>query len=203
MGVAEQALGITTTMAETIQRLMTAAELAALPADLPSGSVRYELWHGALHILPPHEDAHAGITGTVCGLLFACGEQSSLGRVRSNGGILLGRDPDTVVAADVAFLTNDQLPPRRSREGYLETIPALIVEVRSKNDTDTEIADKVAAYLAAGARAVWVADAKRRAVVVHRPGQEPVELREGDTLTADDLIPGFAVAVADLFAGLE
>jgi Uma2 family endonuclease len=77
------------------------------------------------------------------------------------------------------------------------------VEVRSKNDTATQVADKVAAYLAAGARAVWVADGERRAVFIHRPGREPVELRPGDTLTADDLIPGFAVPIADLFAGLE
>jgi Uma2 family endonuclease len=191
-------------MTETIRRAMTAADLAALPAELPSGTFLYELWEGELRVMAPPGDEHGGVEGTIGGYLFIQGQLSGHGRVRTGEvGIVLGRNPDTVVGADIAFLTSDQLPPRRSREGYLETIPALIVEVRSKNDRAAEIADKVAAYLAAGARAVWVADPERRALFVHRPGQPAVELCEGDTLTADAIIPGFAVPVADLFAGLE
>jgi Uma2 family endonuclease len=183
---------------------MTAADLAALPTESPSGTIIYELWKGVLRVMAPPGDAHAGLEGRIGGHLFMQGEFRGHGQVRTGeGGIILSRDPDTVVGADVAFLTKDQLPPRRSREGYSETIPALIVEVRSKNDTAAKIADKVAAYLAAGARAVWVADPDRRAFVVYRPGEPPIELREGDTLTADDIIPGFAVPVTDLFAGLD
>jgi Uma2 family endonuclease len=193
-----------TTVTETIQRRMTAAELAVLPAETPAGTVHYELWEGVLREMAPPGDEHGSVEGRIGGYLFMLGELQGHGRVRTGEvGIVLHRDPDTVVGADTVFLTSDQFPPRRSREGYLETIPALIVEVRSKNDASGEIAKKVAAYLAAGARAVWVADPGPRAVFVYRPGQQPVELRTGDTLTADDLIPGFAVPIADLFAGLE
>ena len=40
------------------------------------------------------------------------------------------------------------MPIRESREGYLETIPELVVEIRSKNDSSAEINQKIAEYLA-------------------------------------------------------
>jgi Uma2 family endonuclease len=77
-----------------------------------------------------------------------------------------------------------------------------IVEVRCKNDTETEVSDKVAAYLTAGARLVWVADLRQRTISAHRPNQPPVILSSGDTLTADEIIPDFAVPVDEFFKGV-
>jgi Uma2 family endonuclease len=191
-------------MSQTLPRLLTAADLAALPTDLPTGTVRYELWEGVLRVMAPTADDHGGVESAIAEVLRALGQRQGHGRARCGEvGIFLRRDPDTVVGADAVFLTQDQLPVRRSREGYLETIPALIAEVRSKNDTDNEVVEKVAGYLAAGARVVWVADPRQQTVTVHRPGQPLVELGAGDTLTAEGIIPGFAVPVAELFADLD
>jgi Uma2 family endonuclease len=195
---------MTQTETQTLTRPLTAADLAALPSDLPSGTVRYELWKGELRIMSPTGEVHGGAEGAIVEFLRVLGQRAGHGRLRCGEvGIVLSRNPDTVVGADAVFLTKDQLPSRRSREGYLETIPALIVEVRSKNDTDIEVADKVAAYLAAGARAVWVADPGQTTLAVHRSGQPPVVLQVGDTLTAEDIIPGFAVPVSELFEELD
>jgi Uma2 family endonuclease len=81
----------------------------------------------------------------------------------------------------------------------LETIPDLIGEVRSKNDRPAKVADKVAKYLAAGVRVVWVLDPPTQTVTAHRPGQPPRVFAARETLTAEDVIPDFAVAVGDLF----
>jgi Uma2 family endonuclease len=191
-------------MTQAPTRLLTAADLAALPTDLPSGTVRYELREGELRVMAPTGETHGGIESAFAAVLWIHGQQRGYGRARSGEvGIFLRRNPDTVVGADAIFLTNDQLPVRRSREGYLETVPALIVEVRSKNDTDTKVAQKVADYLAAGARLVWVADPGQQTVIAHRPGEPPVERGVGDILTADGIIPGFTVPVAELFADLD
>jgi Uma2 family endonuclease len=88
---------------------------------------------------------------------------------------------------------------RTSPEGYLETIPELVVEVRSKNDTVPEIQDKVAEYLSAGVQIVWDVDPRPKTVTVYRPGHDATELRIGDVLTAERVIPGFQVPVAELF----
>ena len=51
----------------------------------------------------------------------------------------------------------------------------------------------------AGARMVWVVNPRRRTVTVHRPGAQPLVLREADTLDGQDVVPGFRCAVRDVF----
>jgi Uma2 family endonuclease len=46
-------------------RLLTAADLAALPDDLPSGGVRWELDDGRLVVLPLPTYSHAAASSTV------------------------------------------------------------------------------------------------------------------------------------------
>jgi Uma2 family endonuclease len=185
-----------------VERLLTIADVAALPSELPSGAVRYELDDRRLIIMAPAGDIHGRREARIVYELVRQGEIPGYGTVRcGEAGIILRRDPDRLVGADASFVTNARLPIRMSPEGYLETIPDLVTEVRSKNDRPTEVADKVAEYLAAGVRLVWVLDPQQQTVTAHRPGQPPRVFTAGETLTADDIIPGFAAAVAELFHG--
>jgi Uma2 family endonuclease len=182
------------------EKLLTAADLAALPSDLPSGTVLYELDNGRLIIMPPPGDIHGAVEANVAADLKIQGERRSLGKARCGDvGIVLWRDPDRVVGADVAFIANRSLPIRQSPEGYLETIPDLVVEVLNKNDTQPKVLSKVADYLTAGVQVVWVLDPAKRTVTAHRRNQEPQVFAETDTLTVEDIIPGFQVSVRDLF----
>lgn len=177
-------------------RLFTAADLAAMPSELPSGTVRYELHHGRLISMPPPGDIHGAVEGNMVTALKMQGEYAGHGKARSGDvGILLGRNPDHVVGADAVFVCNARLPIQRSDEGYLLTVPDLVVEVRSKNDTLAALARKADEYLAAGARVVWVVDPINRNVVEHRPSQAAHTFTDQDTLTAADIIPGFSLAV--------
>jgi Uma2 family endonuclease len=176
-------------------RLLTVADLAVLPSDLPTGPVRYELDNGRLVTMAPPGDVHAAAESNIVAALKVQGEWRGLGKARAEVGIVLWRNPDRLVGPDAAFVTNASLPLRYSAEGYLETIPELIVEVRSKNDTLPEIEGKVADYFLAGVRVVWVPDPRGRLVTEYRPGVEPRVYREDDTLTIDDVIPGFQLLV--------
>src|SRR5262249_32043961 len=145
-----------------------------LPSDLPSGPVRWELDNGRLIAMPPVGDIHGSVEGNLITALKAQGEYPGHGKARSGDvGIVLWRNPDRVVGADAVFICTASLPVRRTSEGYLETIPDLIVEVRSKNDTQPEIDAKVADYFRAGVRVVWVPDPQRRLITEFRPGAEP------------------------------
>src|SRR5262245_19817741 len=182
------------------QRLLTIADVAALQDELPSGPVRYELDNGRLIIMPPAGGDHGGVENKFAGEFLFQGERKGRGKAKCGDvGVILWRDPDRLVGSDVVFVTKDALPIKLSREGYLETIPKLIVEVKSKNDTMPEVEDKVADYLRAGVWLVWVADSKTRTVTEHRPGKEPTIHTENDVLTAEDIIPGFRLAVRDVF----
>jgi Uma2 family endonuclease len=111
-------------------------------------------------------------------------------------GIFTHRNPDTVRGADVAFISNERYSRLESKRGFLEVAPDLVVEVLSPEDRPGEVARKVAEYLEAGVRLVWVADPETKTVRAHRPGSE---VREADRLAGDDVLPGFDVAIAELF----
>ena len=77
--------------------------------------------------------------------LFAQGEQQGYGRAFTEVGVVLSRRPNTVLGPDAVFISTAKLPVVESPEGYLETIPDLAVEVRSRNDSAAELDRKIAA----------------------------------------------------------
>jgi Uma2 family endonuclease len=181
-----------------VPKLFTAADLETLPTELPSGPVRYELHHGRLITMTPPGDQHGALELNVASELKVQGDKQGFGKARSGEvTIILGRNPDHVFAADAVFVCNGRLPIRRSPEGYLETIPDLVLEVRSKNETLASLQRKAEEYLQAGVRVVWVLDPINRNLVEYRGGAEPRTYREDETLTADDVIPGFAMPVSE------
>ena len=70
---------------------------------------------------------------------------------------------------------------------------------RSPSNTASETREKVLDYLEAGSRVVWVLDPRRRTVTVYRSRDEIRILGAGEELTADDVLPGFAVPVDEVF----
>ena len=182
-----------------VPRLLTAADLAALPDELPTGPVKYELDNGRLVTMAPAGEPHADSQASIVTELKLQGERKGHGKAYGEIGVILWKNPFRVVEPDAAFVKTSSLPVRISPERYLETIPELIVEVRSKNDTKAYLAQKVADYLAAGARLVWVIDPDDSTVTEHRPGSEPRTLSRGDTLPCEDIIPGFRLSLAELF----
>jgi len=125
--------------------------------------------------------------------------QHRLGRVYLETGFVLQRDPDTVRGPDVAFVATKQLPGGRSPDGYIEGAPTLAVEILSPSNTRAEIADKTQEYLEAGATAVWVLNLRRRSVTVHTVDGTTV-YNDGDTLPGGEALPGFALALDELFS---
>ena len=180
-------------------RPLTASDLAVLPTRLPTGDVRYELDDGVLVVMAPPGDFHSEKQSAVIIALGTHAQSKGLGKIRGEVGIVLRRNPDRVVGADAAFLTTDQLPAKRSKEGYLETIPKLVIEVRSKNDTASEVEGKVREYLSAGVEAVWVLDDAIAEISVYATGAATRILGSTDLLTAP-FLPGFAVPVVEFFA---
>lgn len=148
--------------------------------------------------MPPPGDIHGRTQLKIGRYLDTNAEELGLGEGWVEVGIVLRRDPDRVVGADAAFVLATSLPTRRSVEGYLETIPEIVIEILSKNDTTPEVLAKRDEYFGAGVRAVWVLDPDDRTVTVHAPPAAPAEFGPADTLTSP-LLPGFAVPVNLLF----
>ena len=99
---------------------------------------------------------------------------------------------------DLAFVAAGRVPTPAPR-GPLALVPDLVVEVISPTDQIAELETKLAEYRAAGVRLIWVVIPAVRLVRVFPRGGPIAELVAGDTLTGGDVLPGFAVPVADLF----
>ena len=177
------------------ERLMTAEELYALP---DSGEKR-ELVNGRLRVSEPPGAPHGFVQARLTARLVAAVEAGRLGFVFVESGVVLRHGPDTVRGPDVWFVARERLRDGMPR-AYFEGAPDLAVEVVSPRDAAAEMAEKVESYLDAGARIVWVVYPNTRSVAVHTPDGIVRTLRAGDTLDGGDVIPGFALALAELFA---
>ncbi len=125
---------------------------------------------------------------------------NSLGRIYpSDTQFAIFRNPDVIVIPDLAFVRTDRLPPEEERWHIAPFAPDLAVEVISPNDRYVEVMEKVERYARAGVPLVWLVDPRRRVVEVHALGQPPLTLHECDTLDGGDVLPGFALPVADIF----
>lgn len=118
----------------------------------------------------------------------------------SEAGFIIGRDPDTVRAPDVALILNEHVPAT-DPPGYFPGPPDLAVEVLSPNDRASEVLAKAQDWLAAGCRAVWVVDPQAQTVTVYSGGGHAAILDSSHALTGGDLLPGFSLPVAEVFAG--
>ena len=139
----------------------------------------------------------------VCHLLTSigyCVRPLKLGIVTGSTGPIRLR-PGVVRAPDVAFASWDRFPGRkRPKVAVPELAPDLAVEVLSKGNTRAEMRRKLGEYFAAGVRLVWLVDPRKRTVRVHTSVEQSVLLKDGQSLDGGDVLPGFALALEELFA---
>ncbi|MBL8145667.1 MAG: Uma2 family endonuclease [Anaerolineae bacterium] len=118
-----------------------------------------------------------------------------LGRVTgADGGYAVGDDH---FIPDVAFIAS-----ARYRKGtspaWCPVAPDLAVEVLSPGNSEPEMRLKTASYLYAGTT-MWIVDPDRKRVEVYTPGKPPFTAGVQDTLTGGEVLPGFTLAVNDIF----
>lgn len=110
-------------------------------------------------------------------------------------------DPNAVRRASVTVITADRMPADLidADPAFLPVPPDFVADAVGPTATPADEAADAAAWLAAGARHVWMADTVRRCVRSYAIDGAVTLHATDDTLTADDILPGFAVPVAALF----
>ncbi|MYE54328.1 MAG: Uma2 family endonuclease [Chloroflexi bacterium] len=184
-------------MATTRAKLMTAEELFAMPDD---GYHHYELIRGVLRKMAPAGLYH-GVNGSrIVETLLPYVRRNGLGEVPLPcPGFILERDPDHVREPDVSFIRQGRIDEIGYTRRYFPEAPALVVEVISPNDRYTEVREKVNDWLSAGTEMAIVVNPRSRTVQTHT-SDGVIKLTESDTLDGGDVVPGWRIPVADIFA---
>jgi Uma2 family endonuclease len=169
-------------------------------AQMPQSDAHVELVKGALLTMPPAGYEHGEIAGNVFAVLHRYVKEKKLGSVfAAETGFILFRNPDTVRAPDAAFVSSSRVAEQKDKEGFFNGPPDLAVEVVSPNDTDEDVQAKVLDYLGSGSKLVWVIRPRSRTVTTFRSLNEIRVLTEDDSLTGEDVLPGFSTPIKAIF----
>jgi Uma2 family endonuclease len=171
---------------------MTAEDLLRLNIQ----DKRSELVRGRLVVREPAGLAHGVVAARIARRVAEFVDVANLGVVvAAETGFTLARDPDTVRAPDVGFIRADRVPNPLPR-GYAQMAPDFVVEVLSPDDRPGEVLAKVADWLRAGTRLIWVVDPVRRSARAYRADGTESFVPDDASLDGEDVLPGFTLPLA-------
>jgi Uma2 family endonuclease len=174
--------------------VMTADELLHL--SIPGKCT--ELVRGRLVVREPPGSQHGLVAMSLGTELALHAKRTGAGGVfAAETGFHLGSNPDTVRAPDVAFVARERMEAARTA-GYAALAPDLVVEVLSPNDRPGDVLAKVADWLSAGTKLVWVVDPERRLARAYRADGTEMTLTGDDALDGEDVLPGFSCPLGSI-----
>lgn len=112
--------------------------------------------------------------------------------------------PGLIRMPDVAFASWACFPDGiLPEEPAPDLAPDLAIEVLSRGNTPREMERKRREYFDAGVQLVWMVDPRARTVTVFSSPDAFVELAADQKLDGGDVLPGFTLALPELFAELD
>jgi Uma2 family endonuclease len=183
------------------ERFYSADDLWTLSQDPHYSETRLELSEGVLIEMSPSGTTHGIFTLKLGRFIGGFVEEHNLGYTTgAETGYILFKNPngkDTVRAPDVGYIAAHRLPDGPP-DGYAPVAPDLAVEVVSPTDSADDIQSKLRDYLKYGVRMIVYVYPKSKTLNVHTPHGTRI-LTTDDTFDGGDVLPGFSIAVADIF----
>jgi Uma2 family endonuclease len=171
--------------------------------DLYRAPGKAEIVNGEIVLMSPTGDLPSSAALEIVVGLRDHARHTGIGRAYAdNAGFVVNLPHRRSFSPDASFYVGP-----RVRGKFLTGAPVFAVEVRSEGDYGREaekaMARKRADYFAAGTLVVWDADVLRteevRKYSTDDP-EKPVVFRRGDVADAEPAVPGWKMAVDDLFA---
>ncbi|MCL1462869.1 Uma2 family endonuclease [Argonema galeatum] len=174
---------------------LTIKDLEKLQTEHPD--YRMELVGGNIVVMSPSGYESEEVATEAARLLGNWIKPRQLGRVTCSGAGFILPNSD-IRAPDVSFVLAERL--RKSPRSFAELAPDLMVEVKSPSDSVKSLRTKIEEFLAVGTKVGILINPEKHIVEIYRSGQDVVILGDGDVLTITDLLPGWSVAIADLWS---
>jgi Uma2 family endonuclease len=104
---------------------------------------------------------------------------------------------------DVSFIAQSRLDAiGGNTPGFFHIAPDLAVEVLSPNERRKKIEEKLADYFESGTQLVWFVFSRTKTVRVYRDSKTSTLLDEHETLSGEEVVPGFSFSIQKLFEGM-
>ncbi|MEH2215161.1 Uma2 family endonuclease [Nostoc sp.] len=187
--------------------MFTILDLEQLQAEHPEWQI--ELVDGNIVVMGPSDYESEEIGAELVRLLGNWVRPQRLGRVTgSSAGFILptletenGKETDNekrnLRAPDVSFVRADRL--KISKRDFVELVPDLMVEIKSKSDRIKPLVEKIQLFLQLGSTVGILIDPDKLTLTVYRLNQEPIILQDNDKLTLPDLLPGWELVVSEIW----
>lgn len=164
----------------------------------------YELHDGRLLIMPGPGISHGKILTRLYRVLDNYLLRHNLGSLIGTTGfnLPLPDNSEEMLCPDLSYVAPERVDALPQRGSYLVGAPDLVIEIASPSDRHPAVANKVAVYLRAGVRLVWVLWPAARTIDVWRgdsPAAPVSTLHVDDMLEGSEVIPGFGCSVRALF----
>jgi Uma2 family endonuclease len=84
-------------------------------------------------------------------------------------------------------------------EGFIPVVPDFVIELRSKTDVIKDVRNKMAEYQSLGVRLGWLINPQDKQVEIYRSGKEVEMLEDPETLSGEDVLPGFVLDMRSIW----
>jgi Uma2 family endonuclease len=179
----------------TTRAKMPTAQYEAFLARPENLNRRFELIFGEITEKMPTQ-LPAYIIQMLSGFLFVFLRQNPIGYALIEARYRLPNDEENDLIPDLSFVKKGRGPLVRT--GPAHYMPDLVVEVQSEGQSERFMLDKALLYLAHGTQMVWIIYPLRRFAEVLTANDRQLLAIE-DTVNGGDVLPGFSVAIRDLF----
>ena len=171
--------------------------------EMPDDGYTYEVVKGVLVRIAGSGNRATIIATVLLAALVTYVRPRRLGVITGADGVYKFPGAETGLIPDVGFYTAAHLPEIVDQDKPIPFAPDLAVEVASPDQSPGTMAAKARTYLRAGTLLVWVVWPQSGHVDVwrqHVPTGPSHVLAMGGSLDGEEIVPGFAYPVADLFA---
>jgi Uma2 family endonuclease len=186
-------------MASVSREKTTQAAFEAFVQRPENAEKRFELINGEIIEVPAPSPLHAYIAGIIYAAILRFLETDDRGFAFPDSVSYVLSD-ETEVIPDASFISYERQP--RLPQKFM-IAPDLAVEVISPSNRPRQMLNKVEQYLNAGTQLVWVVYPDEQVVDIYRLGQgETIQLHKlelDDIFDGEDVLPGFKLAVKDIF----
>jgi Uma2 family endonuclease len=178
-----------------------ATDLLDLTAEELDNADLYEIIDGVKVEMPPMSAESTILASRLAYRVTAYAQANDLGEAYPEVLIRLPIVPERNRRPDVIFVPYSRWPRSRSipPTNAWDVLPTLCVEVVSPNDLVDELTEKIEEYFRSGVTQVWVVHPRRQLVQVYDSPATVRGLSRSDTLDGGDVLPGFTLALSDLF----